>query len=255
MRPAWVAGAGLWTPGFAGLAAWAAGARDEAAREPRCALLSVRLAGRASLLTRMAAEVLEQAAAGAALAELATVFVTAYGESQTLGALLGQLCADGVYSPARFSASVHNTAAGLCSIATGSRGFSTTLAAGFDGVAMGLLEAMALLEQRGGEAVVVFADEAPPPPFARAGLAPLATALRLCAERPARPLGRLARLRPSGLEPTPALHAVSFAPGVPASFATNPVAPSLPLLAALHGQRAGPCALSPGWRVELEASW
>ncbi len=245
MKPAFIAGAGLWTPGFDSVAAFAAGARNEAALEPKAALLPSRLARRSSLLARSAIEALEQAAAGAALADLATVFVTAYGESQTLCALLEQLCTDGVYSPARFSASVHNSASGLFTIAAKNRGFSTTLAAGADGVAMGLLEALALLEQRGGEVAVIFADEAPPEPFARAGFASLATALLLCAERPQRPLGLLARLRPAEVESAPAL---------PAAFATNPAGHSLALLRALHEQRAGACALAPGWLIDLEAA-
>lgn len=245
MKAAWVAGHGLWTPGFGSVAAFGGQQVDAAVQEPAAALLPSRLARRASLLTRMSIEALEQAAAGAALDGLATVFVTAYGESQTLGFLLDQLCTDGVYSPARFSSSVHNSAAGLFCIAAKNRGFSTTIAAGFDGVAMGLLEAMAVLHQRGGEVVVVFADEAPPAPFAREGLQPLATALRLCADRPSQPLGRLSRLRPSES---------GRAPVVPAAFATNPAAPSLPLLQALHDRRIGPVAVSAGWQVELEAA-
>ena len=245
MIDAWIAGAGLWTPGFADLAAWASGVRDSAALEPAATLLPSRLARRASLLTRMSVEALEQAAAGAALDQVATVFVTAYGESQTLGALLDQLYAEGVLSPARFSSSVHSAAAGIFGIAAKNKAFSTTVAAGFEGVAMGLLESVALLEQRGGEVVAVFADEEPLAPFARAGLSPLATALRLVADRPAAPLGRLCRLRPGhGLR----------RPALPATFSTNPAALSLPLLEAVHQRRPGTVALSSGWQVDLEAT-
>src|SRR5207302_7783504 len=162
MKPAWVAGVGLWTPGHANAAAWASGTPDSAVTDPPAALLPARLGRRSSLLTRMAAEVLQQAAGGTPANTVPTVYATAYGESQTLGAILDSVFTDGTCSPARLHNSVHNTAGGLLSIATTNRAFSTTLSAGADTVAMAVLECFGVLQQRGGEVIAVIADEAPP---------------------------------------------------------------------------------------------
>ena len=247
MKPAWVLGAGLWAPGFDGIGPWVEGRRAATPGEPRAAIVPPRLARRTSFLTRMAAEVLGQAAAGADLSQVTTVYASAYGEVQTLAALLEMLCSDGIFSPARFHNSVHNTAGGHISIATANRAFSTTLAAGAETVAMGLFEALALLDARGGDAIVVFADEAP----AQFGLPPfesLAVAVHLAAQPPA---GALARL--SGLRRAEGLRV----PEVRADFVHNPVAPSLALVEAIRLRRSGPVPLTldprAGWVVDLEA--
>ena len=240
MTPAWVAGLGLWAPGFASAAAWASGAPDAAVTEPAAALLPARLGRRASLLTRMAAEVLQQAG-GAPSAQVPAVYATAYGETQNMAAILDSLCTDGTCSPARFHHSVHNTAGGLLSIATSNRAFSTTVCAGPDTAAMALLEAFGLLQQRGGEVFAVIAEEAPPVPFAQGEFAPAAAALRLSlAELPGAQQIRLVQAT-SGtrLETPPA-------------FANNPIAVSLALVEALHLRRAGVFLLPGGWAVETE---
>jgi hypothetical protein len=237
----------LWAPGFDGVGPWVEGRRAATPGEPSAAIVPPRLARRTSFLTRMAAEVLGQAAAGADLSQVRTVYASAYGEVQTLAALLEMLCSDGIFSPARFHNSVHNTAGGHISIATANRAFSTTLAAGAETVAMGLFEALALLDDRGGDAVVIFADEAP----AQFGLPPfesLAVAVHLAARPPA---GALARL--SGLRRAEGLRV----PEVRADFVRNPVAPSLALVEAIRLGRSGPVPLTldprGGWVVDLEA--
>jgi hypothetical protein len=119
--------------------------------------------GRASLLTALFADVALQAtrAAGLAAGDLPIVFGSAYGEMGTLLSLIHQLYhGDGALSPAKFQASVHNTAAGQLSIAQRNEHFSTSLAAGRDTVAMVLLEAFAWLDQHPGEVLVAWADEA-----------------------------------------------------------------------------------------------
>jgi hypothetical protein len=248
MKPAWVLGAGLWAPRFDGIGPWIEGRRATAPGEPKAAIVPPRLARRTSFLTRMAAEALGQAAAGADLSQVMTVYASAYGEVQTLAALLEMLHSDGILSPARFHNSVHNTPSGHISIATANRAFSTTLAAGAETVAMGLFEALALLDDRGGEAIVVFADEAP----AQIGLPPfesLAVAVRLSAQAP--PSGALGRL--SGLRRAEGLRV----PEIQAEFAHNPVAPSLKLAEAIRLGRSGPVPLTldprGGWAVDLEA--
>ena len=232
---AFIAGLGLWAPGYANAAAWAQARPDAAVTDPPAAILPARLGRRSSTLTRIAAEVLLQAGANAALGEIATVYATAYGETQTMGAILESISTEGSCSPARFHNSVHNTAAGLLSIATVNRSFSTTLSAGTETVAMALLESLAILQQRGGEVIAVFADEAPPAPFGREGFAPAGAALRLSAC----PLPGAAQvwLRRASSE-------VSFE--MRPAFASNPIAPALALVEGLHRGRGGVFALSTG---------
>jgi hypothetical protein len=235
---AWVASAGLWATGFANAAAWTAGVADAAAIEPAAALLPERLGRRASMLTRIAAEVLQQA--GVRLNEVATVYATAYGETQTLGAILESMVTDGSVSPLRFHHSVHNTAGGLLSIANGNRGFSTTLSAGMDTVAMGLVECFGVLQQES-EVVAVFADEAPLAAFTQPGFSAAGAALRLSRE-PVAGAPRLT-LRRAGNEPR-------LQPRE--GFAKNPIAFSLSLVEALQLRRSGVFSLSSGgWAVEI----
>lgn len=146
-----VRGVGLWPAQAAG-------------HKPAAALLPARMRGRASPLTLMLAEVAEQAAraAGVSLAGIPSVFGSAYGEMNTTVSLLSQLwAADGQLSPAKFQASVHNTAAGQLSIALHNPSFTISIAAGHDTVAMSLIEASAWLAQNPGQVLVACADEGP----------------------------------------------------------------------------------------------
>lgn len=134
------------------------------AAKPAAALLPVRMRGRASPLTLMLAEVAEQAArgAGVSLGRMPSVFGSAYGEMNTTATLLSQLwAADGQLSPAKFQASVHNTAAAQLSIALHNSSFTTSIAAGHDTVAMCLIEASAWLARHPGQVLVACADEGP----------------------------------------------------------------------------------------------
>ncbi len=200
---------------------------------PPATLLGPTLRRRASRLSRMAAHVLGELAERHAidLAAVAVVIATAYGEMETTDALLTMMHeGEGLLSPARFATSVHNTAGGLISIATGARGLSTTVSAGDETVPMGLLEAMTLLGEGTAPVALVVADEGLPPTLREApggGLyGGLAAALLLdrAGEGP-----RLRRLR-RAVE-APAL------PPLPASVAANPCAP---VLALTRGLDAGP---------------
>jgi len=142
-----------------GAAVW-----SDSAAKPAAALLPARMRGRASPLTAMLAEVVEQAtrAAGESAGTLPSVFGSAYGEMNTTGTLLAQLWAAGAaLSPAKFQASVHNTAAAQLSIALHNPSFTTSIAAGHDTVAMTLVEASAWLARNPGQILVACADEAP----------------------------------------------------------------------------------------------
>jgi hypothetical protein len=222
MRPVHVLGFGVWS----------------GPSEPKAALIPPKLARRTSFLSRLSAEVAGQAAAGKEL--LRTVHASAYGEVQTLQVLLDMLNADGILSPARFHNSVHNTAAGHLSIATGNRAFSTTVSAGADTVAMGLLEAMALLQDGGQDVLLICADEAPGP-FGLPDFQSLAVALHLSARAPGS-LGSVQNLRKAG-------EAKKWQP--PPELAHNPVAPALALVQAIQERRAGRVPLG-GWSVDLE---
>ncbi|MET0387460.1 MAG: beta-ketoacyl synthase chain length factor [Polyangiales bacterium] len=190
--PVHVLGASVWTPGVAGA-------------RPVAELLPARMRGRASLLTAMLATVVEQAARAAQLDPrgMPMIFGSAYGEMATTAALLAQLyAADGRLSPAKFQASVHNTAAGQLSIALGNPQFSTSIAAGSDTLAMCLIEAHAWLARHQGRVLVACGDEPPCTELApdRDDL-PLAAALVLSSEPHA---GSLAALGLPSLQPSAA---------------------------------------------------
>lgn len=90
--------------------------------------------------------------------QLPTVFASRHGEiHRTLG-LLTDLAKAEPLSPMAFSLSVHNTASGLYSIATGNTAPSTAIAAGFDTLPMAIIEAVGQL-QRHDEVMVVYAEE------------------------------------------------------------------------------------------------
>jgi hypothetical protein len=230
-------GVGLWAPGVDDALAWVSG-RSEGAIEPKAALIPPKLARRASFLSRMVAEVAGQAAAGVDLSRVRTVHASAYGEVQTLETLLNMLHDDGVLSPARFHNSVHNTAAGHLSIATSNRAFSTTIAAGAETVSMGLLEALALLQDGGEDVLVLCADEAPGP-FGLEAFQSLAVGLRLSAKP------GLAELKTS--ETCGGKTSEMYEP--PTAFKHNPVAPALALIDAVHARKSGP--VLPGFELVM----
>jgi len=228
----------------------AAGLRPLAPRplRPDTELLSVRARGRASLLTLMFANVIEQAskAAGIAGQSVPTVFGSAYGEMTTTLTLLElQHTGDGRLSPAKFQASVHNTAAGQISIAQGDRSFSTSIAAGHDTLAMALLEAAAWLQSRPGVLVLACADEAAP-----AVLLPdlsydaVAVALVLSnVPNSCPPLARLRRLVQTTTPPDALTER------------ENPCAAGLPLVRAIHAASATTILLNhaahQSWQIDV----
>jgi hypothetical protein len=161
-------------------------------------LLEGTLRRRATPLTRLAVEVLEQATTQADCdpASISTIWATAHGEHSPAIKLLEMMQRGaGKLSPTQFHNSVHNTASGYASIATGNILPSTTLTGGSELVASALLEAWCLLESSGRDVAVVFADEPLQSPFDRADArTPLAIALLLSHES-ARALAELTNLR------------------------------------------------------------
>lgn len=194
---AFVRGLGLWSPGFSSVSDWCSGASRSEAVKPEASSLGGALGRRATALTRIGVEALQQAASDAKVevSAVPTVWATAHGEHETAVEILrGLVLGDGRISPTRFHNSVYNAAAGYASIATGNRQPSTTLAGGADLVAMALLEGLCVLHAGARDVIVVALDEPMLPPFdARGAAAPLAVSLCLSADSGA------AQARVSGL--------------------------------------------------------
>jgi hypothetical protein len=228
MKPAYLVARALWAPGYPNADAFRAGRHSPDAERPPCEIVPSRLRRWISLLSRMLVEVATQATrdAGFDPQQTATVFGSANGEIRIAVDQMRMMHeGDGKVSPAWFKNSVHNTAAGLLSIATGNRGFTTALAGGADTVATSLLEGLGLLADGFDEVVVAVADEPLPEPIARFGAyAPLGVAFALSAT--ARPGACEIRIEDEG-KPSPALQ-------VPETFIDNPVAPALAILGAME---------------------
>jgi hypothetical protein len=171
VRPAYVRGVGLWTPGYPSPLAWCSGEADPEATKPSASLLEGPLRRRATPLTRMGIEVLQQVAAigKADLATIPSVWATAHGEHSAAIALLGMMQrGEGKLSPTKFHNSVHNTASGYASISSGNCAPSTTLTGGAELVASAFIEAACMLDEFDRDIAMVLADEPLLPPFDRA---------------------------------------------------------------------------------------
>ncbi|MGV2702247.1 UNVERIFIED_CONTAM: beta-ketoacyl synthase chain length factor [Aeromonas salmonicida] len=92
------------------------------------------------------------------------IFVSRHGELARSVTLLQALAARQALSPTDFSMSVHNTAAGLCSIQGQAAIPMTSLAAGKGGLMAGFTEAVAALHA-GAQQVLLVAFEGPVPDF------------------------------------------------------------------------------------------
>lgn len=106
-------------------------------------------ARRATELVRMAFRICEEVLADGSttLQDCASVFASSGGDFPILDQICRSLCEpERLISPTQFHNSVHNSAAGYWSIATGSRQTSTSLSAHDDSFAAGLLEAMCLCQ-------------------------------------------------------------------------------------------------------------
>lgn len=202
-----ITGIGLWTPGFATAAAWAAGAPDAEAQKPLGKSLDRVNRRRASALARALADTVAEAAAqaGADLATIPAVVGSSIGEAATMIGLLDELWRTGnPMSPADFAMSVHNAASGLISITNKNRGITTSLAADSDTPAAALFEAIGLALTEDSPAVVACGDEPAPPTLVQHAppWAMLATALVLAPlDRAPNPLALL-RITDAG-EPLP----------------------------------------------------
>lgn len=243
MRPIYLTGLGLWSPGFADVTSWREGRPDPTVDKPACDLVNARLARGSSRFANMLGEVVEQAAreGGVDVHTVPTVYSSSLGEIETMVTLLRMLYEEeGKLSPNRFKNSVHNAASGLVSIGTGNTGFSTAIAGGDRSFEVAFLEAWAYLEAEGGHVILAVADDAPPEPLDRLGAhGALAVGFCLSAEPSSRPGLRLSDLRvdPSREPAVPAR--------VPEELRANCASAGLGLVEAFLARRAGRVSLGP----------
>jgi hypothetical protein len=251
---AYVHGVGLWTPGFSNAEAWCSNRGSDEALEPEAKLLHGAIRRRATRMTRLAVEALQQAGtdAGCDLSSVPTVWATAHGEHETAVAILGMLTrAEGRLSPTKFHNSVYNTASGYASIATDNRAPSTTLSGGADLVAMALLEALCFLQAGAPEVAVILVDEPILPPFdARGAQAPLSVAFCMSSD-PTGARARISDLRQADVTPA-AIHP---------RFGGLYVSAALPLLQAILANESASLPLeiacqqeAPIWVVDVQAT-
>lgn len=123
------------------------------------------LVGRArrftSLVTQMHMEVCGSLQRDATEPPIA-VFATCHGEIQTAEKLMADFRETSMVSSARFALSVHNTASGVYSVATGSTAPTTTVT-GANAIAAGWLEASLTALEAGQPVLLSIADEPVPP--------------------------------------------------------------------------------------------
>ena len=97
---------------------------------------------------------------GDAILQLPVVYASRHGELERTHSLFDEWAEYGEMSPAGFSLSVHNATASLLGLASHNQNNSTTLAAGEDSLAMGVLEA-SMFCRNGGDCLLVYGDTYP----------------------------------------------------------------------------------------------
>ncbi|MFT5354341.1 MAG: 3-oxoacyl-(acyl-carrier-protein) synthase [Polyangiales bacterium] len=238
-----IRGHAFWAPGYPSLDAFIDADKDDAIIRPALAFVDSRMKRATSLMTRMAVHCVDSAIESSGLPKdgCATVFGSEHGEIQiAIDQMAMMQDGEGRISPARFKNSVHNTAAGLFSIAAKNQGFTTALAAGADTFPLSLLEGMALLLAGDAKhAIIVVADEPLPPPIAHASThTAMAIALALSIEGPGPKLSL-----PKAKQ--------ALAGPVPDAFAAHCGAGAFRLLMALREGVRGTVRLNPSWEVVL----
>jgi len=156
-----------WAPGVSDPAGWRAWLKDEGEADPEAlpdvSQLPPLLRRRLDRCGRMALHTAWPCAAG--LTSVQSVFASRHGALSRTLELLDALARQETVSPASFSLSVHNSTAGLFSIARGDRGAATAMAAGADTLAMSLLEGANLVAEGAENVLVCYADDTLPPPY------------------------------------------------------------------------------------------
>lgn len=246
LEPIFLTGVGLWSPGYADVHAWRAGAPDPEVVKPPCKLVGGRLKRGSSRFANMLGEAVAQAAqaGGVDPGTVPIVYGSSLGEIETMVTLLRMLFEEeGKLSPNRFKNSVHNAASGLVSIGTSNTRFTTAIGGGDATFELSLLEAWTCLIDEPGAVLLSVADDVPPPPLDALG-AHGALALGFCFASEPRPGAlRLEHLRRAA---TPADYPI------PSGLRANATSAGLPLLEAALARTPGTVPLSlPGCAAEL----
>jgi hypothetical protein len=252
-----VDGIGFWSPRMPGwdiaspVLAGASDAPAGSARRPAPALLPPTERRRAPDTVALAIEVAARAceAAGAAPADLASVFATTHGDLAITDYLCANLLEAPLHtSPTRFHNSVHNAAAGYWCIATGCHRPYTTVSVAGHSFAAGLLEALVQLASESQPVLFVAYDAEACGPLATlvASSGLVGAALALSPRRSDRTVAELnwtiAREEPP--------RASEASPRNAALVSGNAMASCLPLFEAL-ARRSGAVTLAAGPRLAL----
>lgn len=165
------------------------------------------------------------------MSELASVFASSEGDGEVVDRICQSLTLpERPVSPTHFHNSVHNAPAGYWAIASHSRQFSTSLAAGADTFAAGLIEAATVANEQQAPVLLICYDYALPSALAGRGYVDVsfATAFLLTGSEDVSAPGCLQLELKAGTTRPPVL---------PETLATlrehNPAAAALPLLVAL----------------------
>ncbi|AIY41893.1 3-oxoacyl-[ACP] synthase [Collimonas arenae] len=155
-----IASHAAWAPGLGTAAAWLAWADKPFViagnSEAAVAAMPAMLRRRAGFLGKMALETAYSCLDGRV--DVPTVFCSRHGECARSVELLADLAEGQPLSPASFSLSVHNAAAGLFSIARQDQASHAALAAGSHGVEHAVIEACGLLADGAPEVLLVAYD-------------------------------------------------------------------------------------------------
>lgn len=162
-----IARSAAWAPGVETPDAWNAWARGDLAiggnSEPALRQMPPLLRRHTGHLGRMACDVAYRALDGAVGVPI--IFCSRYGETARSVELLKSVARATAMSPTSFSLSVHNSVAGLLSIARHDTANSIAIAAGEASAAHGVIEACGLLADGAGQVLVVVADSPLPPEY------------------------------------------------------------------------------------------
>jgi hypothetical protein len=157
-----------WAPGVTDADAWRRWLKDgecpDPEAQPDVSQLPGLLRRRLDHCGRMALHTAWSCTSG--LDTVQSIFASRHGALERTLELLTALVREEPLSPTSFSLSVHNSTAGLFSIARGDRGAATAMAAGADTLGMSLLEGANMIAEGAPGVLVCYADDQVPAPYA-----------------------------------------------------------------------------------------
>jgi hypothetical protein len=156
-----------WADGITEQSAWRAWAATGAALpSPAAAAANAMPALLRRRLGRGDRQGIEAAYAAGAAKALPVAWASRHGQIVRSAQLLAALARGEAPAPMDFSLSVHNAPLGLLAIATDDQAPASAVAAGDESLTAALLEAQGWILEGAPQALVVHADEAPPPDYA-----------------------------------------------------------------------------------------